>query len=714
MSKVTALTSLYAKGLHLVPWSNRNAEQRKPLWKGWAEGDQPSLQSILNANTEWPLADWAIVPKGFVVIDLDIKNGNNGVDVFGKWCEDNKLSTKEVTQQCAIVKTFSGGLHIYFRYEGSKSKTVNAGGGVEFKLNNASVHVPPSEGYTWLQPLESIEKLPLLPSFIEAHWEKKEEAVERDYKSSKYKNGERRSILCTMAAALRNASLRGEELYTALSAVAKNRCEGDFPDIEVQQIAKDYSGKECFDILGQAIEGDNVSRGLLRFALGIEEPVRLPAVPVQQQQVIIEDPVIDRSITHPNPVIGAWVDCVDFNNPMNQPVYSLASAIAGLATLMGRKYVCNGSFANQYIVMLGKTSTGKNAPLSCTKAILRALKADHLVAASKIASGAGMIAEMGTKNELIWCIDEIAFLLRGIAHKSAAPHIIDLNANLLQLYSGSTFEGVSKVDGVGSRIETPYPNILGAAQPSTFQDSLTTEFIESGFLGRFMLLRGNDDYLGKPFGTYKGSDKNPIIPNGLVEALSQTMGDWNSAITNGIGLKKNGTEIHVTQDGATSINDYFIHLADLRTKYDSDGQSAMADVISKNREKLIKLAMVHAYSRNIAAPEIDSESIAWARKVVNMADAVMNISTTKMSTNEVQKVSNRLLDLIEKCGKDGIDNTALTYRSRWLKLSERASQIEDLIAANLVTRVYVKHAKGRSTPMYYLTKYAPQPETTNA
>ena len=227
------IESLIAAGYWLVPWSR---SPRKPMVRDWLT-KKPNADGFLRAYGDE--IDWAIVPTDTVVLDIEMKNGLDGM---------RDLAEFGTVTPGAITITKSGGFHYWFRQP--QGKTLTGGHhirpGIEAKALNGSVHIPPSAGYSTGIALGCPALLPVLPGNLVAAWEKSATVrASRDgqYKTETYPVGERRACLCSMAGRLRSAGLTQPELIAALLAIRDNRCEdpGSFSDDEIIKLAKDYA-----------------------------------------------------------------------------------------------------------------------------------------------------------------------------------------------------------------------------------------------------------------------------------------------------------------------------------------------------------------------------------------------------------------------------------------------------------------------------------------
>jgi hypothetical protein len=93
-------------------------------------------------------------PSGLLVLDLDVKNGNDGINVF------EALRAGRGLPPHPLVRTGSGGLHLYFAVVPGRRVGSSAGRiapGVDVRGDGGYAVVPPSPGYAL------VERVPLHP-----------------------------------------------------------------------------------------------------------------------------------------------------------------------------------------------------------------------------------------------------------------------------------------------------------------------------------------------------------------------------------------------------------------------------------------------------------------------------------------------------------------------------------------------------------------------
>jgi hypothetical protein len=168
---LTAALDYAARGLPVFPC---NPENKRPLLRADKDKDGKEISGtggFHKATTDaglitswwkkWPKAYIGMPtgqPSGIAVLDLDVKEGKNGLAAVPDW----------ETRSPVIVTTRSGGKHLYFRFDGSiQSKTDTLAPGVDTRGAGGYVIVPPSSGYAWVSS-HDLTALPPWPDDLRA------------------------------------------------------------------------------------------------------------------------------------------------------------------------------------------------------------------------------------------------------------------------------------------------------------------------------------------------------------------------------------------------------------------------------------------------------------------------------------------------------------------------------------------------------------------
>lgn len=153
----TAALALARSGLPVFPcWNMPGSDRHKaPLTLSGFHSATTDEAIIMGWARKYPEALIGVptgTASGLAVLDLDKKNGKDGYAAVPDW----------ETLSPAIVRTGSGGAHLYFQAEG-QVRCSTGKDGVDVRGEGGYVIVPPSEGYTWHREAD-LSRLPPFPA----------------------------------------------------------------------------------------------------------------------------------------------------------------------------------------------------------------------------------------------------------------------------------------------------------------------------------------------------------------------------------------------------------------------------------------------------------------------------------------------------------------------------------------------------------------------
>lgn len=119
-------------------------DKKVPMIKGWPQKATTDVATITQWWTQYPKANVGIATgpgSGIWVLDIDVKNGVDGIDSIEKI-----FGAPQVGEHDLAVQTPSGGLHLYFRWDDSIPVTVHANvlPGVDIRGKTGFIVAPPS------------------------------------------------------------------------------------------------------------------------------------------------------------------------------------------------------------------------------------------------------------------------------------------------------------------------------------------------------------------------------------------------------------------------------------------------------------------------------------------------------------------------------------------------------------------------------------------
>ena len=201
----------------------------------------------------------------------------------------------------------------------------------------------------------------------------------------------------------------------------------------------------------------------------------------------------------PEPFKGVMADTVaSIMLSAHKPQLELStlSVLIGMASAIGGDYsLSDGTRLNLYGLGIAETGEGKDLVGRSADIIARNAGAALL---GKPASGQGLEDALVDTSGMLIRVDEVGHMLQSMNHAKAAPYQIELNENLLKLYSAGAGQWTTRVkaNAKGNRpprtLTNPCLNFLGFTTPAALSAGLSLMNIEQGLLGRFLLVRGKD------------------------------------------------------------------------------------------------------------------------------------------------------------------------------------------------------------------------------
>lgn len=223
-------------------------------------------------------------------------------------------------------------------------------------------------------------------------------------------------------------------------------------------------------------------------------PVMLPP-----QTSIAPAPAIPAFIANPPGVLGEIARWITATAPKQQPELSVAAAIALCSVIMGRTYRSQyGNFTSLYLVMIAKSTEGKEHPQGSVEKILTAADLGKLIGGSGYTSAGAVFSALLDSPAHLATIDELGKLLKmsranGQAHSEAAiDKLIEAFGRLDGVMRPPTYSKMtlskSQTANIERVVHNPAISLLGATTPGTFYAALTTDLVQDGFLGRCIVV----------------------------------------------------------------------------------------------------------------------------------------------------------------------------------------------------------------------------------
>lgn len=354
-----------------------------------------------------------------------------------------------------------------------------------------------------------------------------------------------------------------------------------------------------------------------------------------------------------------------------QPILALGGALCLLSVLTGRKIRNRrNNRTNLFVLGLGPSGCGKDRPREVNSDILTEIGSLDMIGPVSLGSGHGIESQLRAHPCRLFQLDEIGDLLKSIKKERGSGHmeailqkIKMLMTSAHQVYSNSATSDIKAF----FTINQPHLVIFGTATPEKFWNNLSVESIEDGFMGRLLPLEvvGYGD-------TQEPQDIE--LPPSIIEQARE----WVAFSPGGslAAINPYPAVYDMTEEATARHKKY---CQDIDRKIPKDGSHKKTDGLWKRaRGRAASLALLFAASR-IGPTEtgvIDLCDVEMAIKVINwITRKTIYKVLTQVHENQFEHNCNRVLDIIRK---GQIDRSALSQKTRWLKLNERKEILQTL------------------------------------
>lgn len=454
----------------------------------------------------------------------------------------------------------------------------------------------------------------------------------------------------------------------------------------------------------------------------------------EQQQRAADDalelPTAPSFVLQAPGMIGRIAGWMAETAPKNQPELFVAAALALAATVMGRQYCTNWSnYPSLYIVMVAKSTEGKEHPQGCVTRILQSSGLSNLLAGSGYTSAGALFSALVKSPSHIAIIDEIGKLLKSSRAKGntngegAIDKLTELSGKLDSMIVPPNYSTMAlnaqQIAGLADRtVHNPAITILGATTPGTFYESLTNELIKEGFLGRVIVVHSQ-----MPRQVTRRVDKTDPPADVVqwckdVTAEAATVGD----LSGQMNYAMPATPVRMTfAPGCARIIDAFdLELLPLKERYEPLGLDSL---IGRTSEKALRVAMIVAKATNAKRDNvIKTEALLWAIEYVRFYDlgAIKSVQTER-SNSEIERHIKDMITFIK--GAKKFKDTQFTKilklggmpHAKLMRLSKLEKRVFDSVIITAIEAGYIAKTDGSAElgyagSIYWLRSDVPEYE----
>ena len=383
-----------------------------------------------------------------------------------------------------------------------------------------------------------------------------------------------------------------------------------------------------------------------------------------------------------------------------QPELAVAASVAFLGAVMGRKFRTETDLrTNLYVVGVAHSGAGKDHARRCLQRLADAADLGRFLGGEKIASGSGLISALRRHPAQLFPIDEFGLYLGCLTGQNAAPHLRDLMATLMTLFSSAatTYRGTEYADAEKrprAELKQPHVCVYGTTTPDQLYAALTSMQGLDGSLARFVIVHAPEE----PPQRVRAALVPP--PDGLVGALRQLAGPGPSGGNLvGAGGATVDTTDPVTVPMGPGVWDAWeaLHVGSRSLASDAAGRAIYARVA----ENAAKLALVAAVAKNPKVPIIGAEEFTWGREfALWTANRLVAEVARRVSDTRAESDTKRVAELVRTSGPDGLTRTELVRRCFFLRSRDREEVISTLLQAGVIVENRQASTGGRPAVRY--------------
>ena len=685
---------------------------KRPLISGWSDycNRMPTKEEKDSWINNFDATNVAIClgpASGIIALDFD--------------CEDQKIIDiiEEYLPGSPVEKKGAKGWTRFFRYTGEHTNALKFNGKVvvEILSEGKKTTIPPSkhpcgESYKWGEKsILDIDKakLPVLPSQLLYVLEQELKMAFPDAVSEpgrKVVSGRNDALSKYCATLIHDSTPIDEALKLLISYDEKHHSPPLFSDDKEMSHGEKFTNALVF----YASHLNSFNKRCFKNNKQYERPTTAHSVDYElakearSKKSRSGDSSKKSNLELPKPegVLAAIQKFILDNSYIEQPAFALSAAISVLSTLGGQLFEFEGVAPNLYILNVAPSGAGKDAPQQKVKEILASVKREGMLGAGDYVSDASLMDGLLENPVRLDIIDEAGGLLRSV-NRGGASFNSKMADILAELYtcSNSIFLGRMTAIGHKGRCVRPNVNLLCSTTPTGFQQGVSTEAIEKGLMGRFLIFKGE---YGKPA---RRIEKPTPLSQETISNLDWILTREPPVTDKIIGeFNQKYFQVEKTDEANKILEEKFKEFDKLRRE--SDPLDKMLPIISRLYQQMLKISLIHALSTMGYKdyPTVNKKDVDFAYNlIIYYYYTIKELAENNIFRNKTEEDTAQVLNIIKKAGDKGITKRKLSNNTRFLKARERNEIIKDLLDTNYIYLSLETSKEGkRSAEVYRSTE----------
>jgi len=395
---------------------------------------------------------------------------------------------------------------------------------------------------------------------------------------------------------------------------------------------------------------------------------------------------------------------------VSQPHLSMQTSLALGSVVLGRLYKTDlNNYSSLFFMNVAKSGQGKENSKTVIEAILEASEADYLLAGDGYTSAGAVFSALRFKPAHISIMDEFGKRLESI-NQSSNFNKEDGIQVLMECwgrchgtirpdnYSMMNATPMQVSDMMNRYCHQPAVTLLGMTVPRNFYGALSGGRIADGFLNRFIVCEST---LPRVVGKLIELIEPPRSIVRWVNTVRETHNLIEESVRNNGMIHMDAETIPFDDRSKELLASLEKVLVDHQVILEKDGLEVL---LSRTREKAMRLAMIGALADNPKCKQIDSEITKWAIDYIFYYDRLLVEACRKyVSSSELESKFKIVLNYIREMGEGGISKRDIDRHEIFRSMPRREVReiIDRLIASGEIQeRTFKTEGRGRPSSRY--------------
>ena len=427
-------------------------------------------------------------------------------------------------------------------------------------------------------------------------------------------------------------------------------------------------------------------------------------------------------VTEPNDLYeppGILKDVYNYSEEVaqiSQPALSMQASLALGSVALGRMYKTDmNNFSSLFFMCIAKSGQGKENVKTVIEAILEQSEYLDLMAGDGYTSSGAIYSLLRYKPTHITVMDEFGKRLESISNASNSNKEDALQV-LMETwgrchgilrpdnYSMMTLTQKQQKEALDRSTVKPAITLVGMSVPKNFYGALSTGRIVDGFLNRFIVVEST---LPRVVGKMKKFVKPSKSISDWVIGVREVQNEMEQISRDNAELDFKQRLITFNYESKILLEKLAYDLVDQQNKLEKEGLEVL---LSRTREKAMRLAMICALADSKSAKTIKPEFTKWAIDYVMYYDQLLIESCRdKVAGSEMEGRIKQILSFIRSQGEWGISKRDIDRREifRSMKSYEVKEIIERLKNSGEIQEKDLR-AKGTGRPTKRIVAIAPE------